>query len=69
VDFDQNGGGQPGIAGDGSGGSFGLLAAGTAYKIAPGLAAGADIGFYERNRATGTDSDGWVLLTDLTAAF
>lgn len=69
VDFDQNGGGQPGIAGDGTGGSFGLIAAGVAYKIADGLSAGADLGFYDRNRATGTDTNGWVLVTDVTAAF
>lgn len=69
VDFDQAA--TPfGVAGvTGSGGDFTIWAAGATYKVAPGLTVGADVGFYDRDRVTGTDTDGYVAMTEVKAAF
>ncbi len=71
VDFDTNGmastlgGGSAGVGGD-----YTAWALGGTYTVAPGLTVGADLAFFDRN-ATGTanDNDGYVLVTDVTAAF
>jgi len=68
ADFDTNG--TPfGVAGiSGAGGDFTAAGFGGTYKIAPGLTAGADLMFYERNR-TGNDKNGYVAITEVRAAF
>lgn len=53
----------------GSGGDYTAWAFGGTYTVAPGLTVGADLAFYDRDRVTGTDTDGYVLVTDVTAAF
>lgn len=69
MSFNANGdfSGQAGT--DGTGGDYDALALGGSFKIAPGLTTGADLAFFERNRITGADSAGWVLVADTTAAF
>lgn len=54
----------------GVGGDYTAWAMGGTYTVAPGLTVGADLAFFDRN-ATGTanDEDGYVLVTDVTAAF
>lgn len=69
VDFDQNGVSYDSAGGTGSGGDYTAWGAGATYKIAPGLTAGADLVFFDRNRDTGTDSDGYVFVTEVRAAF
>lgn len=64
-DYDANGG--RGI--DTSGGSYNAVVLGGAYKIADGLSAGADLAFFERNKDTGTDDDGYVLVVETKASF
>lgn len=53
----------------GSGGDYSAYGAGATYKLAPGLSASADLMFFDRNRNVGADSDGYVLLTEVRAAF
>lgn len=69
VDFDQAG--TPfGVTGaTGSGGTYSAWGVGGVYKIAPGLTASADLVFFDRNRDTGSDTDGYVALTEVRAAF
>lgn len=69
ADFDQAG--TPfGLAGVvGSGGDYTAWGLGGTYKIAPGLTTGADLVFFDRDRVTGTDTDGYVLVTEVRAAF
>ena len=69
MDFDVNGDVNGLIGSDGAGGQYNVAALGGTYAVAPGLSVGADLAFYERNRDTGTDTDGYVLMTDVTAAF
>lgn len=53
----------------GSGGDYTAYGVGGVYKLAPGLTAGADLVFFDRDRVTGADTDGYVLVTDVRAAF
>ena len=53
----------------GSGGDYTVWGLGGIYKVAPGLTAAADLAFYDRNRVTGTDTDGYVAMTEVRAAF
>lgn len=69
VDFDDNGDANGILGSDTQGGDYTVWALGGTYTVAPGLTAGADLAFYDRDRATGTDTDGYVLMTDITAAF
>lgn len=71
VDFDTNavastvGGGATGVGGD-----YTAWVLGGTYTVAPGLTVGADLAFFDRNAAgTANDEDGYVLVTDVTAAF
>lgn len=68
-DFDNNGDATSVLGSDGNGGSYTAWVMGGTYTVAPGLTVGADLAFYDRNRNTGTDTDGYVLVTDATAAF
>lgn len=71
VDFDTNGvASTVGGGATGTGGDYTAWAMGGTYTVAPGLTVGADLAFFDRN-ATGTanDNDGYVLMTDVTAAF
>lgn len=69
VDFDTNGDPAGTFGSDTNGGTYEALALGGTYKVAPGLTAGADLAFFDRDRDSGTDTDGYVLMTDVTAAF
>ena len=53
----------------GAGGDYTAWGLGANYKVAPGLTAAADLVFYDRDRVTGTDTDGYVFLTEVRAAF
>lgn len=53
----------------GSGGDYTTWGVGGVYKLAPGLTAAADMVFYDRDRVTGTDTSGYVLITEVRAAF
>jgi len=69
-DLDENGSVTGSLPSDGSAGKFSLLSLGATYTVAPGLNVGADLGFYDRNRtAPATDTDGWVAVTEVRAAF
>ncbi len=72
VDFDDNNSaGSLGAVGSaGTGGDYTAWVLGGTYTVAPGLSVGADLAFFDRN-ANGTvnDQDGYVLVTDVTAAF
>ena len=69
TDFDTNAVAKTLTAG-GVGGDYSVVATGATYKVAPGLAVGADLSFYDRNAiGTADDDSGYVLLTDVTAAF
>lgn len=58
------------IGAGGYGGDYTAWAAGATYTVAPGLNVGADLAFYDRNAVgTANDDDGYVLMTDVTAAF
>lgn len=69
VDFDDNAFAKTLFAGA-AGGDYTAWAFGGTYTVAPGLTVGADLALYDRN-APGTvdDEDGFVLVTDVTAAF
>lgn len=69
TDFGANGDASSAFGSDGNGGEYSAVVLGGTYKVAPGLTAGADLAFYDRNRDTGADTDGYVLMTDVTAAF
>jgi len=70
VDFDDNGDDNGLLSSDGNGGDYSVVALGGTYTVAPGLTTGIDAAFYERNRtAVGTDTDGTVVMMDVTAAF
>lgn len=64
-DYDTNGG----RGTDTSGGSYDAFIIGGAYKIADGLSAGADLSFFDRNKDTGTDDNGYVLVLETRASF
>jgi predicted porin len=64
-DYDTNGGRGLNTAG----GKFDALVLGGTYKIAPGLTTGADLAFFDRNRDTGADTDGYVLVLETKASF
>lgn len=64
-DYDNRGGRGP----DTDGGSYDALVLGGSYKIADGLTAGADLAFFDRNRDTGADTDGYVLVLETKASF
>jgi len=72
TDFDDNNsaGTLGAVGAAGVGGDYTAWALGGTYTVAPGLTVGADLAFFDRN-ATGTvnDQDGYVLVTDVTAAF
>lgn len=69
-DLDQNGSVTGSLPSDGSSGKFTLTALGATYAVAPGLAVGADLGFYDRDRdAPAVDTNGWVLVTEVRASF
>ena len=53
----------------GSGGDYTAWGLGGTYKVAPGLTAGADLVFFDRDRVAGADADGYVLVTEVRAAF
>lgn len=69
VDFDQAGTPFGAAGATGSGGKYDAWGVGGTYKIAAGLTASADLVFFDRNRVTGTDTDGYVALTEVRAAF
>ncbi len=64
-DYDTNGG----RGTDTSGGEYDALVLGGSYKIADGLTAGADLAFFDRNKDTGTDDNGYVLVLETKATF
>lgn len=64
-DYGTNGG--RGV--DTSGGTYDAFIVGGAYKITQGLSAGADLSFFERNKDTGTDDNGYVLVLETKASF
>jgi predicted porin len=71
TDFDTNADGSTiGGGATGTGGDYTAWAFGGTYTVAPGLTVGADLAFFDRN-ATGTanDNDGYVAMTDVSAAF
>ncbi len=53
----------------GSGGDYTAYGFGGTYKVAPGLSVGADLVFFDRDRVTGADTDGYVAITQVKAAF
>ncbi len=64
-DYDANGG----RGSDTAGGTYSAYVLGGAYKIANGLSAGADLAFFDRNKDTGTDDNGYVLVLETKASF
>lgn len=64
-DYDTNGG----RGTDTSGGDYNAFVVGGTYKIADGLTTSADLAFFDRNKNTGTDEDGYVLVLETKAAF
>lgn len=69
VDFDQAGTPFELTGATGAGGEYTAYGAGGTYKLTPGLTVGADLMFFDRNRVTGTDTNGTVLITAVRAAF
>ena len=69
TDLDTNGDDSGILGTDGNGGDYSVIAAGGTYTVAPGLTVGADVAFYDRDRSAGADTDGTVVMTDVTAAF
>lgn len=69
IDFDQAGTPFELTGATGAGGEYTVYGAGATCKLAPGLTAGADLMFFDRNRVTGADTDGYVLVTEVKAAF
>ena len=69
VDFDNAGTSFEAAGATGSGGDYTAWGVGATYKIAPGLSTGVDFVAYDRDRVTGADSDGNVLITEIRAAF
>jgi len=69
VDFDDNGVPFEVTGATGAGGTYTAYGIGGTYKLAPGLSAGADLVFFDRNRDAGADTDGYVLVTEVKAAF
>ncbi len=69
TDFNTNGDSGGFLGSDGTGGTYSALVLGGTYLVADGLTVGADLAFYERNRAAGADTSGYVLVTDVAAAF
>ena len=69
VDLDQSATpfGATGVTG--SGGEYTAWGAGVSYKVAPGLSTGVDAIKFDRNRVTGADTDGYVVVTEVRAAF
>lgn len=63
--YDQAGG--RGV--DTAGGDYTAVVLGATYKVADGLSTGADLAFYDRNRATGTDTNGYVVVVETKASF
>lgn len=59
-----------GVAGvTGSGGDYTAYGAGAVYKLVPGMTVAADLVFYDRDRVTGADTDGYVAMTEVNLAF
>lgn len=54
---------------DTSGGEFNAVVLGATYKVADGLTTSADLAFYDRNRVTGADTNGYVFVLETKAAF
>ena len=52
-----------------SGGTYSAVVLGGTYKIAEGLTTGADLAFFDRNKETGTDDNGYVLVLETKASF
>lgn len=69
VDFDDNATAVEVTGATGTGGSYTAYGFGGTYKLAPGLSMGADLMFFDRDRDVGTDTDGYVLVTEVRAAF
>lgn len=69
VDFDDAATPFGAAGATGAGGNYTAYGLGGVYKVAPGLTAGADLMFYDRNRVTGADTDGYVAITEIRAAF
>jgi hypothetical protein len=70
TDFSGSGSDSNGAAGsDGNGGDYTVWALGATYTVAPGLTTGVDAAFYNRDRVAGADTDGTVLMMDVTASF
>lgn len=69
IDFGQAGTPFGATGATGSGGHYTAYGLGGVYKVAPGLTAGADLMFYDRNRVTGADTNGYVAITEIRAAF
>ncbi len=69
IDFDQAATPFGAAGATGSGGDYTAYGLGGIYKVAPGLTASADLVFFDRNRVTGADSDGYVAMTEVRAAF
>lgn len=64
-DYEDNGG--RGVTT--GGGTFQSIVLGGTYKIADGLTTSADLAFFDRNRDTGVDDDGYVLVLETRARF
>ncbi len=69
LNYGTNGDSSSQLGTDGNGGRYSSFVLGGSYKIAPGLSTSSALAFYDRNRASGTDTSGWVMVQDLTAAF
>lgn len=54
---------------DTSGGSYDAFVIGGNYEIADGLTAGADLAFFDRDKDTGADDDGYVLVIETKGRF
>ncbi len=67
IDEDYNTAGGRGTNTDG--GDFSALVLGATYKVADGLSTSADLSFYDRNRVTGTDTNGYVFVVETKASF
>lgn len=52
-----------------TGGDYTAAVVGGTYTVAPGLTVGADVAFFDRDADAGASDDGFVVVTDVTAAF
>ncbi len=53
----------------GAGGTYDAVVFGGTYKIADGLTTSADLAFFDRDKVTGTDDDGYVFVLETKASF